>query len=212
MATLLVSKNKTVRLSAGGAAAAKFTVGVGWDPADPNTNPDDKVDLDIWVIRRLAGKKGEPICWANEALHRPDLGRNSEGNPYIATPELDIIHKGDDTSGAVSDGDHDETVELDLGKAPANTESYDVFITYFEEPDQGTGATLGMASGIVCDLINRQTGNIAKVELADVHGFDVTAHIATIAKDAGGNWTITNKDDGYAESMFDLLDKLNIDA
>lgn len=207
MATLRVSKNKTVRLPGG--KAAKYTIGVGWDPADPSTDPDDKVDLDIWVVRRQAGQKGEPICWANADLERPDLGSNSEGNPYIATPELDVIHKGDDTTGAVSDGDHDETVELDLSLAPVGTESYDVFITYFEEPDQGSGATLGRAQNIVCDLIDHQTGHTARVEMADVHGFDVTAHIATIAKD-GDNWTITNKDDGYAESMFDLLDRLNI--
>lgn len=208
MATLRVSKNSTLRLPSQG-ADAKYTVGVGWDPAQPGA---DKVDLDIWVVRHRAGKKGEPVCWANGDLERPDLGQNSEGNPYLATAEMDVVHKGDDTSGAVSDGDHDETVDLDLSLAPADVERYEVYITYFEEPDMGTGATLGMASNIVCDLIDHKSGHTARVELADVHGFDVTAHIATIGRDAGGSWTITNKDDGYPESMFALIDQLDIDA
>ena len=63
MATLLVSKNKTLRLPSQG-SDARYTIGVGWDPADPTASADEKVDLDIWVIRRNSGV-GEPICWAN---------------------------------------------------------------------------------------------------------------------------------------------------
>jgi len=203
MATLLVKKGDTKRLP----KAAKFLIGCGWNPANPG---DEKVDLDVWVIRHHTNGEGEPICWANQDLHRPDLGANSEGNPYIATPELDVIHKGDDTTGATSATDYDETVALDLSTTPADVDYYDVFITYYEDPDSGSGVTLGMASGIVCGIVDETTGNTVKVELADTYGFDVTAHIGRIIKDPAGHWSLTSVEEGFPESMFVVMNSFGV--
>jgi tellurium resistance protein TerD len=204
MVQLAVKKGDTRNLPRGG----NFTVGVGWDPG-AGISADDKVDLDVWVIRNNNGT-GEPACWANEGWHRPDLGSNSEGKPWIATPELDIIHQGDDTTGATSDGDYDELVKLDLTKAPAGVSKYDVFVTYYEDPDSGSGKTLGMASNIKCGVKDDITGNELTTDLANEYGFDVTVHICTIERKADGSWAMEAVHTGYAESMFEVMTKFGV--
>lgn len=200
MAQLQVKKGATKALPSGG--NTKFTGGLGWDAVPGG----DKVDLDVWVLRHRSGA-AEPdiISWANEALARPDLGQNSEGNPYIATPELDVIHQGDDRTGAGSATGYDEIIVLDPSKAPADTVKYDIIVTYYEDPDTGSGMTLGMATSIVCGFKDETSGHELKAPIEENHGFDVTAHVVTIAKTDSGQWTLTNIDQGYSENVFDVL-------
>lgn len=202
MVSLAVSKGQSKNLPGG---TQLFTVGVGWDAKGGGDSP----DLDIWVIRKNNGI-GEPVCWANGDLLRPDLGTNSEGKPYIATPELDVIHQGDDTTGASSDGGYDEIVKLDLGKAPASVSGYDVIVTFFEEPPV-TGKTLGMADNIVCGVVDESTSNELKTQLGDEFGFDVTAHICSIVKDpTTGKWAMQAVHEGHQEGIMQLLDKFGV--
>ena len=205
MAVLLLKKGQTKALPGGG--GAKFTGGVGWDAApDADADGDEKIDLDLFVLRIRKGK-AEPdiIAWVNESCYRPDLGHNSEGNPYMATPEVDVLHKGDDRSGAESATGYDETVVIDTSKAPDDVERYVFLVTYYEDPETGSGKTLGMATNIVCGFKDESTGHELKAPVEDDHGFDVTAHVATISRTPDGEWSMTNDETGYSESAVEVL-------
>ncbi len=192
MPQLIVKKGSTKALPKG----QVFATGLGWDTA-PGA---DSIDLDLWIIR--FGKGGpEPISWANQDLLRPDLGQNSDGNPWIATPELDVIHKGDDRTGAESDTGYDETATRDLGKSPPDVTSYAVFATYYDEHDSGN--TLGMATNVTFGCRQEGTPNELIVKLDDKHGFDITVLLCTIERTPTG-WTMTSKQDGYTDDMITL--------
>lgn len=194
MTTLAIKKGDTKKLPPN---AFAFTVGVGWAAAG---GVGESPDLDVWVIRRK-GTVGEAICWAHTAWLRPDLGTNTQGSPYIATPELDVIHQGDDRTGAESDDDYDEIVKLDLSKAPADVTAYEVFATYYEDPDTGSGKTLGMAENIKCGVKDENTGHMYESQLGNDFGFDVTVHICTIRRD-GSNWVRDEVQEGTSDTMF----------
>lgn len=148
-ARLLVKKGQSRVLP----NSALFEAGLGWDAAG---DVGDSPDLDLIVFRVRAGGVVEPLCWPNTHWYRPDLGCNSEGNPFIATPELDAIHSGDDRTGAESDGGYDETVKLDLSKAPADVTRYVICVNIYDEDE--AGLTLGVATNIQCGVKDVTTG------------------------------------------------------
>jgi stress response protein SCP2 len=180
-----------------------FAAGLGWDQADAS-NP---IDLDLWIIRNNGGTF-EPICWANADWHRPDLGKNSEGNPWIATPELDVVHRGDDRTGAESTTGYDENAVLDLGKAPASVTQYQVYATYYDE--NGTGHTLGMATNVTFGVMQEATGNELVTRLDQDHGFDVTVLLCTIDRGPDGSWSMTSVQSGFTDDMLTVAHKLGI--
>lgn len=191
MAQLHVTKNMTRKLPTTGKV---FTAGLGWDPAQGQSN----VDLDLWILRMKSNGNVEAAYWGNTGWHRLDLGQNSEGNPWIVSPEGDITHKGDDRSGESAETGYDEIAVLDLSKAPADVTQYAVYTTYYDE--RTPSGTLGMATNIVCGVKEENTGNelVAKVE--EDHGFDVSLLVCTIDR-AGDGWTMTNKGVGFTDTM-----------
>ncbi|HVX24443.1 MAG TPA: TerD family protein [Candidatus Saccharimonadales bacterium] len=205
MPTLQVKKGDTKKLPPGDA----YTVGVGWDPAaDQSESP----DLDVWVIRRYDDGRSEPIFWGNQDWHRPDLGTNSEGNPWVATPEEDVVYQGDDRTGASSATGYDEITTLTPSKAPAGLTQYAVFVTYYDDPEVDPPTkTLGMASNITCGVKNEVTGNELATNLEGDHAFDVTVLICTIDRAADGSWSMTAKQEGYTDSMIKVAKALGVD-
>lgn len=203
MAELLVRKGQTKTLPGNG--GNKFVGGLGWDAADGSN---EKVDLDLWILRYTAGNpRPFVIAWANQDAQRPDLGSTSEGQPWMATPELDVVHQGDDLTGAGSSTGYDEVVTIDTSKAPADVERYVILASYYEDPDTGSGKTLGMATGIVCGFKDEASGHELKAPVEDNHGFDVTAHVVTISKTADGKWQMENVDQGYSDSAIAVVTK-----
>jgi hypothetical protein len=215
MATLMVKKGASRQLPGG--SAGKFSGGIGWDAAD-GTNPDEKIDLDWWTLRYWKSGKVEAIYWGNEDWFRRDLGFNvdpdtGDESPWVATPELDVLYKGDDRSGKNAKVGYDENTDLDLSKRPVIKDpqdssvikdeviKYECFVTYYEDPDEGTGNTLGMAQNIVCGMKDEKSGHEVKIELESNHGFNVTVLVATITADG----KMENNDEGFDDkSMFDV--------
>ena len=187
--------------------AALFEAGIGWDAAG---GVGESPDLDLVVFRFRSGGRVEPLCWPNEVWSRPDLGCNSQGSPYIATPEQDAVHTGDDRTGAESDGGYDETVMLDLSKAPADVERYAICVTIYDE--EGRGLTLGAASNIVCGVKDVSTGHEAYTQLEQDNGFDVSARIADVIRDsATGRWSMhAVENGGMSGNIFDLGTSLGV--
>lgn len=199
---LLVKKGQSKYLP----AANKFEVGLGWDAKG---GIGESPDLDLIVFRVRKDGNVEPLCWPNEKWQRPDLGRNGEGSPYIATPELDAVHTGDDRTGAESDGGYDEIVTLDVSKAPADVESYVVCVSIYDE--DGEGLTLGVAENIVCGVKDVNTGNEVYTQLERDNGFDVSAQICRIERDASGDrWQMHADSTGTSGNVFDIGSSLGV--
>lgn len=199
MATLQVVKGDKRKLPPGNA----FVAGLGWDPAPGK----EDVDLDFWLLRKHTNGVVDAVFWGNEDYKRPDLGQNAEGNPWLATPELDVIHKGDDTTGAESDTGYDENIVLDLSKTPDDVAQYILFATIY---DENAGSTLGMATNVICGVTEEGSGNELQTQLVDNHGFDVSVLICIIEKDADGKWTMTSKQEGFTDTMFEVAKKLGV--
>lgn len=196
-----VTKGQTKKLPTN--TGQVFTAGLGWDPAQGQSD----VDLDLWILRKWNNGTVEAAYWGNTGWQHPELGSNSEGNPWIVSPEGDITHKGDDRSGKTAATGYDETAVLDLSKAPSDVVQYAVFTTYYDEKQPSD--TLGMATNIVCGVKEENTGNelVAKVE--DDHGFDVTLLVCTIDR-AGTGWSMTNKDEGFTDDMVTVARKAGV--
>ncbi len=200
VATLQARKGQTRALPPG---STLFTGGLGWD-----AKGGDSVDLDLWVLRHHQDGSIVAIYWGNVDLHDKDpKHRNSEGNPWIVTPEGDVVHKGDDRTGAESASGYDETVVIDTTKTPADVVKYSLFATIYDE--NNAGLTLGMAENIVCGFRDEATGHEVQAQMEAVHGFDVTVLCATLERSPTG-WTLTNVDQGYSDGMVSVARKLGL--
>jgi stress response protein SCP2 len=207
MTRLLVSKNASRALPN---AKGSYTGGAGWD---------NDVDLDVWVLRYWDNGTVDPIYWGNEDWKRPDLGRNAQGNPYIATPEMDVIFKGDDQHGTESeeasnkqgpDGEkgYDEKFEIDLSKTPAGVTKYEIYVTNYKDPKaSGPDPILGEADNIVCGVKDSKSGNELQAPLGDTNSWDVTAHVCTIDVAAG---QMTNVSEGSTDDMFTVATRKGV--
>lgn len=200
---LLVKKGQSKFLP----TADRFEVGLGWDVQG---GVGESPDLDLMVFRVRRNGVVEPLCWPNEHWARPDLGQNSQGSPYIASPELDIIHTGDDRTGAESDGGYDEVVTLDVSRAPKDTVRYVVCVSIYDE--DGAGLTLGVAENITCGVKDVSSGNEAYTQLERDNGYDVSARICNIERNPqSGRWFMhAIADGGTHGNIFDVGASLGV--
>lgn len=206
-ATLLVKKGQARRLPSG----QKFTGGLGWDEAQGQ----EEADLDLWLSRTWRDGHTEVLYWGNTGFYRPDLGvihnPGGEDNPFLAFPELDVIHSGDDRTGFSSQGGYDENVTVDFTKTPADVVQYGMWVTIYDDPDDFKGLTIGVATNIVCGIKEEASGNELQAKLEEEHAFDTTVLICTIERDEESeHWVLRNKNEGYGDTMFDVATKLGI--
>lgn len=177
-----------------------FSAGLGWDQAQVGGDADG----DLWILRHRPNGV-EVIAWPNVDWHRPDLGTNSQGQPFIAPPELDVIHQGDDRTGAESAGGYDENAKFDLNKSPADTIKYSVWATIYDE--KNAGLTLGMLTNVKFGIVDEASSNGYETDPAATQPFDISMHLADIVRNADGSWSlIVIEEDkrGRTTSMIDV--------
>jgi hypothetical protein len=129
--------------------SVKFRISIAW-------KAEEKLDFDLWLSRRHSTGLVEVLAWPFHQYDREDLGKNSQGLPFQAFPELDVITSGDDRDGSESDANeakgvkkpYDESAELDWSKAPTTVVGYVPWVTIYDHEDQGL--TLGQASELSC--------------------------------------------------------------
>jgi stress response protein SCP2 len=129
----------------------------------------------------------------------------------VATPELDVIYKGDDRTGASSAGGYDENADFDLSKAPDTVVKYSIFGTIYDEKSEGL--TLGMATNVTFGVADKTTGNGVKTDPASANSFDVTVALATLDKAADGTWSLTAIEEskrGTTDDMFKVARALKV--
>ena len=188
---------------------AIYQIGAGWTPA-PGQDSDD---LDLWCVRKFADGRHDFIYWGRDDLERPDLGTNGEGNPFIATVEGDVTYKGDDRTGATSDTGYDENMVIDLSSSPAELVQYALFLTNFEELEDGQqpSKVLAAVSDIVCGVKQEGSNNELVVSMPEIttdSPFAITVLVATLDRD-GDNFVLTDKREAYDETMFEIAKKLD---
>ncbi len=190
---------------------SSFTGRLSWLPKG---GVGESPDLDLCIIREHDNGLAEIVFWGNLDWRRPDLGVNvdpdtGEENPWIVTPELDVVYKGDNrTGGETTDASGQkvapipgEYVDLEFDKAPSSVIRYSALVGIYDE--NGEGLTLGVAEDIACVVKDNGRGTELKTELAVEHGFDTTTCIAQWDRDPQNpsRWSMTAVHEGYAEGM-----------
>jgi stress response protein SCP2 len=197
---MILKKGDRINLPRGGV----YTGGLSWAPRG---GVGESPDLDFWVLRHLNTGVGQVIAWCNKDWRAPELGRNSEGAPWIATPERDVVYKGDDRTGGSGKGEmYDENIDLNPNLAPANVIGYSAFVTIYDENDEGL--TLGVAEDIKCGIKDTR-GREVQIALAEEHGFDVTVLVCSWTKDASsGLWIMDGNQKGFdQEDIFTVAQR-----
>lgn len=188
------------------AANSKFRVAVNWKAAE-------NLDFDFWLLRIHKMPDGskvvEVLAWPFEQYNRPDLGRNSQGFPFQAFPELDVISKGDDRTGGESDArkakgeeEYDEGADFDLSKAPDTVIAYVPFVTIYDEHD--AGLTLAHASEVQLIIEDMTAGTRFATDPAQTDGTAISYVPGTVKRsDDGKTWEIHGTQDENARGTTD---------
>lgn len=187
---IIIKKGGSLKLP-----AKQFTGGVGWDDGD----------VDLWFLRRKGGVY-TPVAWLNKDWQRPDLGFNEdpethEKYPFIAPPELDIVHEGDDRRGKTSAGGYDEKFKLDLSLSPADVDQYIALVGIaIDEPAQDN-PTLLVAGNIVCGIKDLSGGPEVQINVGGELGYFPCGKIAEWNRTPNGMWEFKNEPEGYDQDI-----------
>lgn len=133
-------KGQKVKLEKDGQQLKNITVGLGWDPKDPNANGAE-FDLDASVY--MLGVNGKVSSSQNFVYY------NNLKSPCGA-----IIHAGDNLTGG-GEGD-DEQIHIDLTKVPSNIDKLVVVVNIYQA--ESKGQNFGMVENSFMRLVNKDTG------------------------------------------------------
>jgi stress response protein SCP2 len=207
----------------------EFEAGIGWDEAAGFRN----VDVDLHTIILYEGGRAELVGWPNKKWRRPDLGKNAQNNPYIATPEGDVLYKGDDRTGGTSQGGFDETAVFKLNKAPADVKQYLILVSMYDDRhddvddpmdnvhvvgarpnDPKPQPVLGWATNLFFACEDKASGERITAKLGDNHPNDVTALMISFERNTNplstGKWTMSNIEEGYTDDIIAIAKSLGV--
>ena len=158
-----LAKRQTVSLTKTGAPALRrVAMGLGWDPARGGRS----IDLDASaIVIGARGKKTDSVWFMSKSAFRGALE-----------------HSGDNLTGH-GEGD-DETIEVDLGKLPADAQAIVFVVNSFQ------GQKFTEVSRAYCRLIDLDTrAELVRFELTDSKAS--TGVIMSVLRRAGDAWTMT---------------------
>ncbi len=148
--SIQLKKDQSLNLTKTNPGLTTIRVGLGW--TIPNNQP--KVDLDVSVL-----------CLMNDGgvVRLPsDAFMVFYGNPAKMSPDGAVKHLGDNRTGD-GDGD-DETVLVDLTKVDPRIVDLAVFVTIYDENNQGLN--FSRVSDAYIRVVNESTGvEIARADL-----------------------------------------------
>lgn len=158
--------------------AHRLKIGLTWENRigrPPN-------ELDLWIARIHTGGSADIITWAKEEWHRPALGRDSNDNPHVATPELDVVYYSDDPDQRLA---YQKVAAFDLSQTPQSVTGYGVFAAVYDP--EFTGLTLGSVKDVRLSLIDPASGNELQTQPFN-YPWARSLAIAALNRDANGNW------------------------
>ena len=147
-----------------------LTIGLGWDPNE-RTGFDFDLDASAFMInhKHLIPKEEFFIFYKN-----------------IDSPDGALHHTGDDPSGGNSDGDDDESIEINLSKVDDSIEEIIFIVTIHEAENRKQN--FGQVRNSYIRIVNNENGEeIAKYELEEDFSIETAVEFGRLYK-RNGTW------------------------
>jgi len=171
-------------------SAPKFTVGLGWDSNTNTTGEGFDVDASVFVL----GANGKLLS-DNHFVYYNNL----------KTPDMAVVHRGDNTTGA-GDGD-DEKIVVDLSKISPDVVEISFVVTIHKaaEKRQNFGQIRNSFIRIVDDSTNTE---LVKYELDEDFSIETAVQFGRIYK-KNSEWKFEAIGAGMKGGLQDYLTKYN---
>lgn len=166
-----------------------LTIGLGWDPNE-GTGFDFDLDASAFMInhKHLIPKEEFFIFYGN-----------------IDSPDRALHHTGDDPSGGNSDGDDDESIEINLSKVDGSIEEILFVVTIHEAENRKQN--FGQVRNSYIRIVNKENGEeIAKYELEEDFSIETAVEFGRLYK-RNGAWKFEASGIGYQKDLAFFVEK-----
>ena len=188
-----LSKGQKVSLTKENPGLKKIMVGLGWD-----VNAfDSGADFDLDASAFLTGANGKCLT-DQEFIFYGNLEHQSG----------DVVHLGDNRTGA-GEGD-DEQIEVDLSLVPANIERIAFTVTIYDADKRRQN--FGQVSNSYCRIVDEATGEeIVHFDLGEDFSIETALVVGELYKH-NGEWKFNAIGSGFQGGLAALCAHYGIDA
>lgn len=166
-----------------------LTIGLGWDPNE-GTGYDFDLDASAFMINqnRIIPKEEFFVFYGN-----------------VDSPDNALHHTGDDPSGGNSDGDDDESIEVDLSRVDVSIEEILFVVTIHEAEHRKQN--FGQVRNSYIRIVNNETNEeIAKYELEEDFSVETAVEFGRLYR-KNGQWRFEASGIGYCEDLAFFVEK-----
>lgn len=166
-----------------------LTIGLGWDPNE-GIGADFDLDASAFMIneKRFIPKEEFFVFYGN--TDSPDGG---------------LHHTGDDPSGGNSDGDDDESIEINLSRVDASIEEILFVVTIHEAENRKQN--FGQVRNSYIRIVNNDNGEeIAKYELEEDFSIETAVEFGRLYR-KNGSWKFEASGIGYQKDLAFFVEK-----
>jgi tellurium resistance protein terD len=166
-----------------------LTIGLGWDPNE-GTGSDFDLDASAFMIdqNRLIPKEDFFIFYGN-----------------TDSPDGALHHTGDDPSGGNSDGDDDESIEINLSKVDGSIEEILFVVTIHDAENRKQN--FGQVRNSYIRIVNNENNEeIAKYELEEDFSVETAIEFGRLYR-KNGSWKFEASGVGYQKDLSFFVEK-----
>ncbi|GIJ92917.1 TerD family protein [Capnocytophaga stomatis] len=166
-----------------------LTIGLGWDPNE-GTGFDFDLDASAFMINvnRLIPKEQYFIFYGN-----------------TNSPDGALHHTGDDPSGGNSNGDDDESIQINLSKVDSSIEEILFVVTIYDSEKRKQN--FGQVRNSYIRIVNNANGEeIAKYELEEDFSVETAVEFGRLYK-RNEQWKFEASGIGYREDLAFFVEK-----
>ena len=166
-----------------------LTIGLGWDPNE-GTGFDFDLDASAFMINqnRLIPKEDFFIFYGN-----------------TDSPDGALHHTGDDPSGGNSDGDDDESIEINLSKVDSSVEEILFVVTIHDAENRKQN--FGQVRNSYIRIVNNENNEeIAKYELEEDFSVETAVEFGRLYR-KNGSWKFEASGVGYQKDLSFFVEK-----
>ena len=166
-----------------------LTIGLGWDPNE-GTGSDFDLDASAFMIdqNRLIPKEDFFIFYGN-----------------TDSPDGALHHTGDDPSGGNSDGDDDESIEINLSKVDGSIEEILFVVTIHDAENRKQN--FGQVRNSYIRIVNNENDEeIAKYELEEDFSVETAIEFGRLYR-KNGSWKFEASGVGYQKDLSFFVEK-----
>ena len=166
-----------------------LTIGLGWDPNE-GTGSDFDLDASAFMIdqNRLIPKEDFFIFYGN-----------------TDSPDGALHHTGDDPSGGNSDGDDDESIEINLSKVDGSIEEILFVVTIHDAENRKQN--FGQVRNSYIRIVNNENNEeIAKYELQEDFSVETAIEFGRLYR-KNGSWKFEASGVGYQKDLSFFVEK-----